>query len=180
MPVPIFKNKITLHAVFGNMHRPKHVLLVIRNSEGKFLLGEKPHFYPPQIYRLVGGGIDGDETPIEAAIRESMEELQIQVDESELNELAVIKTKGNFEGKTYTNTTYMYELKINDIESLIPGDDITGLKHLTREEVEELIQRYKDLSTDDWFESDDGYKHCWSDYGEMYSYVHQIMLDLTQ
>lgn len=177
--IPTFENNITLHAVFGNMYRPKHVLLVIRDSEAKYLVGEKPDFHPPQIYRFVGGGVDEHETPVKAAVREAMEELQLKVDESELNPLAAVKTTGTHEGKTYTNTTYLYELNVRDIESLIPSDDITGLKHLTREEVEKLIQRYKDLSSEYWYESEDGYKHCWSDYGEMYAYIHQIALDMT-
>ena len=52
---PVFKNHINLSAVFGNMNRSEHVLIVLHNQKGDYWLGAKPKFYPPGIFRLVGG-----------------------------------------------------------------------------------------------------------------------------
>lgn len=175
-----YKNTINLHAIFGNMYRPKHVLIVLRDIKGNYLLGAKPDFYPQNIFRLIGGGIDKGETPLNAAIREIKEELQIDVTSKDLKPLAKVETSGTFENKLVKNNTYIFEYLIGDINVLKPSDDIAYLETMSPYDVKNLIQRYKELSNDNWYEAEDGYKHCWSDYGEMYSFIHQIALELTR
>jgi mutator protein MutT len=59
------------------------VLAVIKNSEGKFLIGKR---HEPDIpeednkWELVGGKIDWDETPEQAVVREAKEESGLDVE----------------------------------------------------------------------------------------------------
>jgi 8-oxo-dGTP pyrophosphatase MutT (NUDIX family) len=177
--VHTFTNTITLHAVLGNLLRPRHALIVLRDTKGNYLLGSKPKLYPEHIFRLIGGGIDDSENPIEGAVREIQEELQLQVTSENLTPIAEIITTGTLENTVYKNTTYLYELVVKDIERLVPSDDIEALESMNRDELQALIERYKNLSHEFRYKTDDGYGHCWGDYGEMYSFIHQKALDLT-
>jgi 8-oxo-dGTP pyrophosphatase MutT (NUDIX family) len=177
--IPTYEQIINLHAKLGNLERPRTALIVLRDQEGNYLLGAKPNLYPEKIFRFIGGGIDPDENFEEGAIREIQEELQIKIIPNQLTALADIITTGILNGQNSTNTTRLYELKINNIEQVTPGDDITYLQTLNRPEMNQLIQRYKELSDDNWFQTPNGRGHSWGDYGKMYAYIHQIALDLT-
>jgi 8-oxo-dGTP pyrophosphatase MutT (NUDIX family) len=174
----IYHNTITLHAIFGNMYRPRHVLLVLRDPAGHYLLGVKPEFYPPGIVRFVGGGVDEAETPEQAMAREIKEELSISVPVEGLIPIAQVITQGSFEGRHLTNTTFLFEHTINDISQLHPGDDVAALETLDRSQLQALVERYRNLDIHQWYVKDD-YKHNWHDYGEMYAFIHQIALDET-
>jgi 8-oxo-dGTP pyrophosphatase MutT (NUDIX family) len=172
-----FHNTITLRAVFGNMARDRHVLFVIKDEAGKYLLGAKPDFYPEGIYRFSGGGVDSSETPTQAAIREAAEELSLNITSQNLTPLAEITTEAVFQGKTIQNVTTLFLLQIADVTAIQAGDDIAYLQPMTREELQALVERYRSLPDEKFV--DDGYEQYWRDYGEMYAFIHQVALDLT-
>jgi len=177
---PVFKNHINLSAVFGNMNRSEHVLIVLHNQKGDYWLGAKPKFYPPGIFRLVGGGVEAGESPSEAAIREAAEELQIKISVDDIKPLAKIITTGEFKGKTFKNSTHLFEYIVADSSQLTPSDDIAYLQKMTIDELQQQIENYQNLSANDWFIAGDIYRHCWRDYGQMYGFIHQVALDLTK
>jgi len=174
-----FINNISIRLPFGNIVRDRHVLLVIKDQYGNYLLGEKPKFYPKGICRLVGGGIEKNETPEKAAIREAQEELTIKISNENLLPIAEVKTKAKTTEKTLINTTYIYLLVgINQLK-LQANDDITGLRRFSKKELSSLINEYNSFADNDFYSGDDDYKHYWNDYGKMYSFIHQTVLDLT-
>lgn len=160
------------------MTRGEHVLIVLKDMEGNYVLGAKD-IYPEGIYRFVGGGLDGN-GPIEGAARELEEELGITVESMVLTELAIIEATIESVEKEYHFKTHLFYYYLSD-QAVNPADDLDGVKRLTIPEMEALIQRYTQLSTE--LVSVDDRKPVrfrWSDYGKLYGPIHQIGLDLTK
>lgn len=56
-------------APFGNLKfRDRTILVLCRDGKGNFLLGAKPTHYPEGIVRMLGGGVDDDETVTDASL----------------------------------------------------------------------------------------------------------------
>jgi 8-oxo-dGTP pyrophosphatase MutT (NUDIX family) len=167
---------ISLSGPIGNIFRKRHVLIVLENAQGSILLGEKKHFYPEGIYRFIGGGVNEDESPMQAAVREIKEEINIEVIGPELNAFAEVVINAIISDETYTLTTYMYHYKIKDGVQLNPSDDISGLKELDINQLPELVNKYENLSGTYSAINNENveYKHSWQDYGRMYAPIHQI------
>jgi len=172
-------NNISIRFAFGNIARDRHVLLVIKDHNGDYLLGEKPDFYPTGICRLVGGGIEKDEAPLDAAIREAREELTIAITEKNLKPVAQVITNAKLDTNNLNNTTFIYLLTGIDDLKLQPNDDIKALKKFSKKDLAELIEKYNNLDDKNLYFGEDGYKHYWNDYGKMYFFIHQVVLDLT-
>ncbi len=179
MFVQQFHNTITLRAVFGNMARPRHVLLVIKDKQGRYLLGAKPELYPPGIYRFSGGGVEQNERPLQAALREAQEELGLSLRENQLTPIAEIITQATFQDKQLQNRTTLFLLALDDSQTIVPGDDIAYLQPHTPQELQALIQRYRSFPPDE-VSQDGDYQVFWQDYGAMYAFIHQVALDVTQ
>ena len=174
-----FTNKITLHSVFGNLIRPQHVLIILRDNQGNYLLGVKPDFYPAGIYRFPGGGVEANESPQQAVRREFQEEIGIKPVANDIKLLAQIVTRGIWDKQTFKNTTYLFEYRLKPTDKLTPGDDITALKIHSREELVKLIDAYRSLGLDDWYIENNEKLHNWFDYGQMYAYIHEVALKIT-
>ncbi len=123
----------------------------------------------------MGGGVDENETYMDAAIREIQEESSLVIDVSMLRPLFEVETKGIYEDKTYTNTTVVFELTIKDIDNLHPGDDVTSFAVFDTQKLKQMIHRYYNFSDNEWYVEKD-YKHAWKDYGKMYGYIHELLL----
>lgn len=161
------------------MKRGRHVLIVLQDSEGNYILGAKK-MYPENIYRLVGGGIDEDEDVVSGAVREVEEELQIQIPQDELKPLAKIMLTVTDSRETYIFETYLFSLFVGD-RVLRASDDIDSLVNLTRDDMSELIYNFQKLPMDVVDISGDKKDlFRWSDYGTFYAEVHRIALELTQ
>ncbi len=169
---------LTLKTVPPILLRRYQALILLRDKQGKFVLGTKAH-YPDNIVRLVGGGIEEGEAPFAGAVRELHEELGIKVDANKLMELAVIRPTIEIESgdslQKYPDPirfiTYLYFYQL-DSETLTPSDDIDGLVHLTQLQYEQLIENYLELSE----EIHPKLGFSWADYGKYYSSVHDIAL----
>ena len=98
-----------------------------------YLRDNKPGIPFPQHWDLIGGHIEEGETPDEALVRETKEELDI-----DLKDFKFFKKYECPEGDAYPNIKYIYSGKIN-----LPIDEITLLegdyaKYFKREEVPSL------------------------------------------
>lgn len=174
-----FTNQLTLSSVFDNLKRPKHVLIVLIDPNGNYLLGSKPKFYPNGIFRFAGGGVDKGESIRNAAIREFGEELGIHPNTKKLKKIAQITTTGTYQNDTYTNDTYLFEYRLDPSEKIQAGDDIEDLVEFSPIQLKDLITKYKGLKTNDWYIEDGKQIHSWQDYGKMYGFIHQVALELT-
>lgn len=175
-----FVNNIKIRKPFGNITRNNHVLLIIKDDQGNFLIGDKPDFYPKGIYRLAGGGVEEGETPHQSAIRETKEELSLSIDQRNLKLIAQITTNAKIKEQTLSNITYLFQLVGINPKEIVAGDDIVGLKPFSKEEFKQLIEKYNNLGSDNIYDGEDGYSHFWDDYGKMYSFIHQVALDLSE
>lgn len=114
----------------------KIAAIILENDNGEFLFylrDNKPGIPFPQHWDLIGGHLEEGETPDEALVRETKEELDF-----DLKDFKFFKKYECPEGDAYPNIKYIYSGKIN-----LPIDEITLLegdyaKYFKREEVPSL------------------------------------------
>lgn len=100
-------------------HRETARVLLLNPKNEIFLL--KTHFDPeiqlPPRWLTPGGGIDSDESPSEAAVRELAEETGIRVSEGELGD-QIWQTEGKWHWgdgiSHHTYVDYFFELRVDD------------------------------------------------------------------
>lgn len=161
---------------FANLrYRDRTALIFCKDNKGKYILGTEHGFYPEGIARMIGGGIDKDERPIDGAIREIKEEIGIEVSPKELIELVQFDITGSYKSKRYKHSIYVYFLN-SDKDDYVAGDDVSEIIKFTEEEYRGLIKRFFELKPEDIYVKDD-YTFSWRDYGNVYGYVHQVTLD---
>lgn len=172
----IVKLNIKIKSPFGNLYRKRLTLIVVADKEGNILVGSKPHYYPKDIYRFVGGGVDENEEPVMGAVRELNEELGIIVNKEDLKPILQIDVHATDEtGMVYENSNfiYFYQLKDNNYRA---GDDVKSIVKLSISELYELGIRYENLSEDDWFKNEmESYN--WKDYGKVYGPIHKLVAE---
>ncbi len=173
----IVDHKVKLVAQpFGNLkYRDKSVLILCKDNKGKFILGAKMDHYPPNIVRLVGGGVNENETVTEAAIRELKEEMNITVENNSLIPLIQVNITGEYYDTTYKTQIHIFYYKLAN-PTYVAGDDITGIVRYSEEEYQKLIMRYFALNDEQMF-IENGDAFSWGDYGKVYGYIHRIALD---
>lgn len=164
---------LELNTIPQVMTRGRHVLILVENADGEFVLGAKKQ-YPEGIQRMVGGGVEGDEVASVAASRELHEELGVTVAPDQLRHLFTLTAEITLRGtdQRYTFVTDVFHVNLGD-EALQPSSDLDGLVYVRRSELEKLIDRYQHLSTEV-----DPQKHfAWADYGQLYGPMHQLALE---
>ena len=174
--LPVIQMHLTMDTVPPVAQRGKHVLILLRNVQKKFILGTKKH-YPEGISRLVGGGMEGDEDPLLAAQRELEEETHYKAPLEDLKPLAEVQTTftptaNSKEEKPILFVTYLFFLDIGD-QSLKASDDLDGLAELPESEYLQLIANFYQLSK----EQRPGQSFRWYDYGQLYGRIHQLAFD---
>ncbi|MBI5151498.1 MAG: NUDIX domain-containing protein [Candidatus Pacebacteria bacterium] len=160
------------------LQRGRHALVVLRDANGKFILGAK-NIYPDKIVRFIGGGLDEAEPADVGATREVEEEVGVRVNPAYLKPLAVIEADITSLERTTRFTTFLFLYEIG-AEELHPADDLDGIVRFSREEMEQLIDRYAHLPKEIVDIGDGGNPFRWSDYGAYYGKVHQIALECLE
>jgi len=160
------------------MRRGRHVLIVIKDITGKYVLGRK-HVYPKGIVRFVGGGIEIGEDPAIGAVRELHEELGLVIPPKKVQKLAEIHVEITSKNEDIIFTTYLFFAQVGDTK-FVPSGDLNGVARLTVEEVKDLIERFQRLFTKSEPLSSSGETIFWSNYSALYGEIHRIGLELTQ
>ena len=167
---------INIVSPFGNLYRKKLALIAVKDSEGNILVGAKPHFYPVGIYRLIGGGVDENEEPIEGAKRELFEELGIDANQEDLTPLLQVNVHATDEkGKVYENSNFIYFYKLKD-NKYKAGDDTKFVIKLSLDGLYKLGEKYENLSENDWFRNEME-QYNWKDYGQVYGPIHKLVAE---
>ncbi len=177
---PAIELNYTFDYVPSVMKRGKHVLIVIKDENGKYVLGSKK-IYPDGIYRFIGGGMDENTKPIHAAIRELQEETGIQKQKHELQPITTITATIVCHKEKTIFTTYLFFTKIEG-EEIQPASDLDGIIRLDEKEMQKLIDRYQNLSTKPTRITKNyiGQLFRWSDYGKLYAEIHKLGLEKTK
>ncbi len=151
--------------------RGQHVLVLLEDGNHDFVLGQKD-IYPPNICRMVGGGVENGETSLKAASREVLEELGIGIPEEKFKHIGqVIFRISDRDENVYLFTTNIYWARLSE-EGLIPSSDLNGIVRLEPAQMEALVERYALLPK----KIDPLLKFSWFDYGQIYGPIHQIAL----
>lgn len=154
---------------FENLrYRDRTVLILIKNSKDNYLFGVKK-FYPTEIKRMIGGGVDKGEDVLEAAVRELKEELGIDVLQTELRSLVEFNITGNFNGEVFKTSIFTCYLDIMD-RVYSAGDDVSAIAEFTEEECKDIAKEMMSISETSFFESETN-SFSWADYGKVYGFV---------
>ncbi len=163
---------------FENLrYRDRTVLVLIKNSKDKYLFGVKK-FYPKEIKRMIGGGVNKDEEVLEAAVRELQEELGISVLQSELLSLAEFNISGKYKGEVFKTSIFTCYLDIGD-KAYIPGDDVSAVAEFTEVECQGIAEEMMSVDETSFFENGEN-SFSWADYGKVYGYVLKQSLAVLQ
>lgn len=182
MTTPQYQLSFSFTHVPPVMKRGYHALISVRDKQGNFILGAKD-IYPQGIYRLVGGGLKPGEDPQKGACRELNEEFKTHLNPSDLHPLAAITVKLDEQSTqrqyAFVTTVYQTTCQVSDLH---PSDDLDGMKVLSREQMNALVDRYYDLS-DELIalteHGEDSQAFRWRDYGRLYGRIHEIVLELS-
>lgn len=175
-----FTFHIDIEKPFGNLLIKDHVLLVLLTADQKLIVSRK-HSYPPSIWRLLGGKPDKKESLDETARRELEEESGLVIPSSRIVHIAAIHGQAtDYDHNDYDLTTHLYLVKLTAKEKPIAQDDVDEITALNFKQYEALIKAYQELSPNSWIYKNGHKKFSWYDYGQYYSRVHQIALDLVK
>ena len=169
-------NQVNINNPIGNLYRKENALILVRQGN-KYILGVKKHFYPSGFARMIGGGINPGETPLQGAKREVYEELGY--DTNDLEFIASLKTIADTAQGEMIMNTHMFYLEIPEGALLTVGDDITGLKYLNDREMQKLIFSMSQIKGT-YFEKNGLFNFDWKDYGTIYEPIHQIAYDYAK
>lgn len=175
-----FSFHIDIDKPFGNLKISDHVLLALLTTDQKLIVSRK-HSYPTNIWRLLGGKPDKKESLANTAKRELAEESGLILPNSRIEYLAAIHGQATDYGQNdYELTTHLYLVKLTKNEIPQAQDDVDEITALSFDQFESLIKAYQDLSPNSWIYKNGHKKFSWYDYGQYYSRVHQITLNLVK
>lgn len=108
----------------------------IMNKEGKFLVQKRSKNKKifPDMWSLTAGAVDTGETSEEGAIRETKEEIGINIEKEEFELILSIKRKHNF------LDIWLVRKDIDLKDIVMQEEEVQKVKWVTKEELEEMIK----------------------------------------
>lgn len=168
-----YKEIVAIDNPIGNLYRKRHVLVLLVTPEGRFVLCKKKNFYPDHIARMLGGGIGENEDPKIAAMREIKEEIDVDIPLDEFKPLCTVETQADTAEGPMAMTTYIFSAKIDNVETLKAGDDISGIESYSLEEYKALVDEMRRLTGE---YVTDKFSFKWADWGKIYAPIHDFAL----
>ena len=166
--------KFNIYKPFGNLIRPKHVYIFVRDIDNKTLLGSKPRFYPAKLYRFLGGGLD-DLDYKSAAIKEMKEETYVETLNKDYIDVVKFDINAIDIDKKEYEVEYYIVLYIPKIENARAGDDVEEIVHLTEEQYFENIKNWYNVPKGTFIsDNETNTRFDWYDYGQIYGKVHEL------
>ena len=127
----------------GYYHHTAHIWFYTK--DGGILLSQrsaKKSICPLMWDVSVAGHIDAGETPEEASIRETLEEIGLEILESDLKKIGVFKCFQSYENGIVDNefhNTFLAELKVPIADLTPQEEEVESLKLVTFDEFQQLI-----------------------------------------
>lgn len=119
----------------GEYHLSVHIWL--ENENGEILLQKrsrnKEHF--PELWSTITGGVILDEKPIDAIMRETEEEIGIQLNKYEIRELGMVQRTYDF--------VIIYRADLRHKYFKVNQEELEKVEVMNRQKIEELIKQGK-------------------------------------
>jgi len=133
----------------GLWHRGVHV--IARTSDGKFVVGKRTNniiFAPGMLEITLGGGIDSDEQPLHAAMRETQEELGITVPEKHFRPLFMYQWHSYHPHYNKLTRTHLYvyavTLPVHSRHMLhLQPEEVQDVQLLSERQVKHLLRTHR-------------------------------------
>lgn len=135
----------------------RHVSAWIMNKEGKVLLQQRSFNKKknPGKWAKTGGHVDAGETCEEAIKREVYEEIGLKVNDNEINNIEIFKSKNNKEN--YYSYGYIFITDLKEKDFKLQKEEVNAVKYFSIEELEEAKKQNNiDFTFCNWDE--DGFK----------------------
>ena len=144
MPVKNYTYSFSFSHIPPVMRRGKHSLAILQDKKGNYILGGKD-IYPKGIYRLIGGGVNSTEKPVQGLMREMHEETGLQVVQKNIKHLAHIESDfTNSKKQRFIFHIHLFHLVV-DLNKLTPLTDLDEIRSFTPNEFKKLISNYSKL-----------------------------------
>jgi protein-tyrosine-phosphatase/8-oxo-dGTP pyrophosphatase MutT (NUDIX family) len=132
----------------GLWHRGIHI--VVRTSDGKYVVGKRANkivFAPGMLEITLGGGIDTGEKPLQAAQRETHEELGLQVSEKHFQPLFKHKLHSyhpHYKKRTKTHLyVYALDLPVHSAHLQPQPSEVEELRLLSPRQVNRILRTHR-------------------------------------
>lgn len=170
----LFIDNVDIKKPLGNFYRKNHVLILIKNNKNEYLMGGKEGYYPPDMARMLGGGLDDSEGEKVAAVRELSEELGVFPEPKNVFFLSRVITKANIQKKVMYMNVFIFGAFLLDTKNAKPGDDVTSILFYKEQKLVTLIKNMF-LLKGAFSHGDFSYEY--SDWGRVYGFIHEIALN---
>ena len=136
----------------GGYHLVVHVW--IRNKQGKFLISQRAASRPtnPLMWECVGGSVLKGETSIQGALRETKEEVGIDLD-TNCGSVVFSKTRGVINGKKFNDIMDVWLFEYDGAVDLKKAttDEVCDVRWVTKTEIQTLFDSKKLVPTLGYF-----------------------------
>jgi len=153
---------------FPPLSRDAEVLAVVILPNKKILLHRKK-FYPPNVYRLLSGGIKKNENVEKALVRELKEETNVKIWNKKLLAKIIFNIKSPKGKKFFTTYIFLVKTKSSNIKPLDSKEQISKLKEIKISELSSVIRKLQSLRTKNWRE-----------WGKFRAIAHQIVYEMLK
>ena len=131
-------------SVYRSIHRLVSKV-VIQNQKEKVLLAKVKRGHFTGCWTLPGGYLDHNEDPTIGAIRETMEELGIEIEIDDTNTSIVSQKIFNDRGISFVSFTYLVKVDSNKLKFDLKTDEIEEIKWFDRSEAIKSASSWFDL-----------------------------------
>lgn len=114
----------------------------IKNNKGEYLISQRAeHKTLPLKWECAGGSVLKGETSIEGAIRETKEEVGIELNKED-GKLVYSEVRKTFKGRKFNDIMDVWLFKYNGEVNLknATTDEVKDIKWMTKEEIKELYE----------------------------------------
>ena len=136
----------------GRYHPVVHVW--IRNSKGEYLISQRAANRPtyPLMWECVGGSVIAGETSLEGALRETFEEVGVQLDPKR-GKILFSKIRNDFDGKKFRDIMDVWLFEYDGDVDLknATTDEVADVRWMKTEEIKAYYDMGKLVETLDYF-----------------------------